>query len=72
MHVRWLGKARLNLDSIHDYIAHDNRQAASRVIQQTFARVDDLAVYPNLETVVPFRIKGGVPQVVGVIHTCQC
>ena len=58
MRVRWLRKARLNLDSIHAYIAHDNPQAASRVIQQIVERVDDLAANPNLDTSRPGRVAG--------------
>ena len=58
MRVRWLRKARLNLDSIYAYIAQDNPQAASRVIQQIVERVDDLAANPNLDTSRPGRVAG--------------
>ena len=58
MRVRWLRKARLNLDSIYAYIAQDNPQAESRVIQQIVERVDDLAANPNLDTSRPGRVAG--------------
>jgi plasmid stabilization system protein ParE len=58
MRARWLRKARLNLDGIHAYIARDNPQAASKVIQQIVERVDDLAANPNSDTRRPGRIAG--------------
>jgi toxin ParE1/3/4 len=58
MRVRWLRTARFNLDSIYAYIAQDNPQAASRVIQQIVERVDDLAANPNLDTSRPGRVAG--------------
>ena len=58
MRVRWLRTARLNLDSIYAYIAQDNPQAESRVIQQIVERVDDLAANPNLDTSRPGRVAG--------------
>ena len=58
MRVRWLRKARLNLDSIHAYIARDNPHAASRVIRQIVDRVDDLAANPNSDTRSPGRVAG--------------
>lgn len=89
MRVRWLRKARLNLDSIHAYIAQDNPQAASRLVQQIVDRIDELAANSHLDTsrpgrvagtrelvippsyIIPFRIKGGVLQVIRVFHTRQ-
>ena len=58
MRVRWLRKARLNLDSIHAYVAQDNPQAATRVIQQIIDRVDDLAANPNLDSSRLGRVAG--------------
>jgi addiction module RelE/StbE family toxin len=58
MRVRWLRKARLNLDSIHAYIAQDNPQAATRVIQKIIDRVDDLAANSNLDSSRPGRVAG--------------
>jgi len=58
MRVRWLRTPRLNLDSIYAYIARDNPQAASRVIQQIVDRIDDLAANPNLDTSRSGRVAG--------------
>ncbi len=68
MRARWLRKARLNLDSIHAYIARDNPHAASRVIRQIVNRVDDLAANPNSDTRSPGRVAGTRELVIA--HSC--
>ena len=51
-------RVRSHLDSIHAYIARDNPQAASKVIQQIVDRVDDLAANPSLDSSRPGRVAG--------------
>lgn len=43
----WTEPALNDLDAIAEYIALDNPQAASRLVQKVFDRVERLEAYPN-------------------------
>ncbi len=43
----WTGPALADLDEIAEYIALDNRRAASRFVQTVFDRVERLEAHPN-------------------------
>ena len=45
--VRWLKKARKNLDAAMDYIAQDNPETAAEMYKHIRSRVDDLAEQPG-------------------------
>jgi addiction module RelE/StbE family toxin len=45
--VRWLKKARKNLDTAMDYIAQDDPEAAEAIYKHIRSRVDDLAEQPG-------------------------
>ena len=45
--VVWTEPAISDLDAIADYIAIDNPDAARRLVQQVFARVEQLRRFPN-------------------------
>ena len=45
-HLIWTGPALADLEAIADYIALDNPDAASRLVQQVFASVERLERHP--------------------------
>jgi len=46
--IRWTREAATWLQDIHDYIAQDDPQAAARVVQGIYDRVQVLADYPQI------------------------
>ena len=46
MRVRWLRRALKNLDEEAEYIAHDDPQAAARIVELVATGVERLATYP--------------------------
>jgi toxin ParE1/3/4 len=55
--IIWTEPALNDLDTIADYIALDNPQAARQLVQQVFEHVDQLAVYPKSGS-KPQELKG--------------
>ncbi len=53
MVIRWSIPAREDLRLIHQYIAHDSRRYAKRVIQEIAEKANTLAELPHLGRVVP-------------------
>ena len=47
MLVRWTDQAVEALEEIHDFIAHENPQAASRIVTALVSTIDGLEVFPN-------------------------
>jgi len=45
--IVWTAPALQQLDAIAEYIALDNPAAASRLVQQTFAKVERLQQFPD-------------------------
>lgn len=45
--IVWTEPALADLDAIADYIALENPQAASELVQRVFAHVDQLAAHPE-------------------------
>ena len=56
MRVKWLRIALQDLTSIHEFIARDNREAASRSIEQIEAAVEMLTQFPAMGK--PGRVPG--------------
>ena len=46
MRVRWLRRALKNLDEEAEYIARDNPQAATRIVERIATSVGQLATHP--------------------------
>jgi plasmid stabilization system protein ParE len=46
--VRWTAEAQQWLEDIFEYIAQNNPQAASRVVQAIYERAQDLIAFPQL------------------------
>ncbi|MCL4779619.1 MAG: type II toxin-antitoxin system RelE/ParE family toxin [Gammaproteobacteria bacterium] len=55
--VVWSEPALADLDAIADYIALDNPDAASRLVQQVFRHVDQLVAHPPSGSKLP-ELKG--------------
>ena len=55
--VRWSEPAILDLQSIHDFIAHDSRYYAKKVIQDIRDKADILDELPNLKPRDISRLK---------------
>ena len=51
--VIWTEPALNDLDGIADYIALDKPNAASRLVQRIFARIENLARHPELGPRIP-------------------
>jgi toxin ParE1/3/4 len=51
--IIWTEPALSELDEIADYIALDNRQAASELIQRVFLHVEQLADHPDSGSRLP-------------------
>ena len=51
--VKWSRPARMDLKQIHDYIAHDSRYYAKKVVQTIVERTEELMVYPEIGRIVP-------------------
>lgn len=47
MMIRWTEKAVLGLEQITQHIATDHPDAATRVAQDIYARIEDLVTFPN-------------------------
>lgn len=65
----WSVTARFQLREIHDYIAKDKPDAASRVVNHLLAAVESLELYPNLGSPLGTSelrqlVIGGTPYVV--------
>jgi addiction module RelE/StbE family toxin len=46
--IRWTERAAYHLESIYDFIARDNPDAALEVIEGLYASIERLRTYPNL------------------------
>jgi toxin ParE1/3/4 len=51
--VIWTEPAKADLRSIHDFIAHDSRHYAKKVVQDIAAKTDILDELPRMGRVVP-------------------
>lgn len=51
--IVWTEPALQDLDAIADYIALENRSAASALVARVFAHVDQLATFPESGSSVP-------------------
>ncbi len=47
MEIRWTAEASSNLEQISLHIAEDNPEAALRVVNDIFRRIEQLAAFPN-------------------------
>ena len=56
MKIRWTPKASKQLEAIYSYVADDNLQAAETLIEQLYAAIKILELYP--EAGRPGRIEG--------------
>lgn len=56
MRVRWLRRALKNLDEEAEYIARDNPQAATRIVERIATSVGQLATHPASGR--PSRVPG--------------
>ncbi|HEY6342439.1 MAG TPA: type II toxin-antitoxin system RelE/ParE family toxin [Bryobacteraceae bacterium] len=48
MTIRWTAGAADDLESISEYIAEDNPEAALRVARAIFSRIEELSKFPHL------------------------
>jgi len=46
--VEWTGEASRRLKAIHDYVAEDKPEAAFRLVESIYRRVEVLAAFPDL------------------------
>jgi plasmid stabilization system protein ParE len=56
--VIWTEPALNDLDAIGEYIAVDNRDAASRLVKRVFAHVEMLAQHPEFGPRIPELLPG--------------
>jgi toxin ParE1/3/4 len=47
MNIRWTPEAVANLEGICLYIAEDNPEAALKIANSIYERIEELAVFPN-------------------------
>lgn len=87
MEIVWTRKALDNLDAIAAYIARDNPQRASSFVGEIKDKTELLAHFPAIgrpgrvpgtrelvvheNYVLPYRIKGGVVQIIRVHHVAR-
>ena len=62
--VIWSRRARRDMKAIHDYIAEDNADAADRVCDAIYKRVDVLRAVPRLAQRYECDVQGEVRQTV--------
>jgi len=67
--VIWANPALDDLNTIAEYIALDNPEAARRLVQKVFARVEQLRRFPKLGSVPPEL--AGLPYRQLVISPCR-
>lgn len=63
MVIVWSQPARENLRLIHQYIAHDSKRYATRVVQDITDKVETLLTLPRLGRVVPEIGEPGVREI---------
>lgn len=51
--VSWTARAARDLQSIGDYVAHDNPRAAMRLVERLIARGEAVAATPEIGRMVP-------------------
>jgi addiction module RelE/StbE family toxin len=83
MRVRWSERSARDLETIHDYIAHDKPEAARITVENLILAGDSLALHPNIgrpgrckntrELVQPpfvivYGIEGDVIDIRAVLH----
>lgn len=63
MKVRWTASAEQDLKNIRDYIAHDSRLYADRMVQSVLASVEGLEVFPESGALVLDRRVRGLREI---------
>jgi toxin ParE1/3/4 len=86
MTIRWTPTASGDLESIHDYIARDNSDAATEVAQRITSAIDGLKRHPEMGRrgraqgtrelviapyIVTYRIHDSVVVIVNIVHSAR-
>ena len=62
--IIWSKYALEDLDSIHDFIARESPFYAQRTIEEFFARVEVLSLYPEIGREVPEFVRADVRELI--------
>jgi toxin ParE1/3/4 len=86
MTIRWTSTASNDLESIHDYIARDNSDAAIEVAQRIASAIEGLKRHPEMGRrgrapgtrelisvpyIVTYRIRDSVVVIVNIVHSAR-
>ncbi len=83
MTIRWSPTALRDLTALHDYIAIDNEDAATREVERILGAIDALARHPEMggkgrvpgarelvasPFVIAYRVRTGAIELAAIIH----
>jgi toxin ParE1/3/4 len=84
--IRWTPTASGDLESIYDYIARDNSDAASKVMQRITSAIEGLKSHPEMGRrgrapgtrelvsvpyIVTYRIRDSVVVIANIVHSAR-